>query len=308
MEELLARLKKNYSKRQTLAKKYHLEAFRLYHRDLPNYPYIVDLYGDELIIWEKGLRSADTKLREAHREHLITALKQLIPQNKQIHFKERHPQGKEHQYSKFNRRQEYRAIREDNFQFWVNLTDYLDTGLFLDHRILRQKVFQESAGKRVLNLFAYTGSISVAAAMGRAREVVSVDLSKTYLEWAERNFQLNSLSGNFSFINADVLTFLKETPLHPTFDLIICDPPTFSNSKKTAKDFDVQEDQVELIEGLMRLLSPQGVLYFSNNHKSFKLDSTLKEKFKIQDISAATTPFDFVQSKVHHAYKITFSP
>ena len=208
--------------------------------------------------------------------------------------------GRLGQYQKLNDAQHEFIVWENGLKFIVNLSDYLDTGLFLDHRVTRQKVREQSLKKKVLNLFAYTGAFSVYAAAGGASEVVTVDLSKTYLNWAERNMQLNNyITGNagsgtgaYSFIHADVLQHLKL--LSPgCFDLVIMDPPTFSNSKRMEDFLDIQKDHAELINDCLRVLTPGGILYFSTNSRRFVLDSEKINAGSIRDISKATTPFDF---------------
>ena len=198
------------------------------------------------------------------------------------------------QYEKQNLTQEFFTIEENGLKFLVNLSDYLDTGLFLDHRVTREMVRSESKGKRVLNLFCYTGSFSVYAVAGNAAEVHSVDLSKTYLEWAKDNFVINHFKDEtkFHFIHADATQYLKT--LKPgSFDLIIMDPPTFSNSKRMKDFLEVQRDHAELINDALLALSSNGVLYFSTNYSKFILDKARIHASAIKDITKATTPFDF---------------
>ena len=191
------------------------------------------------------------------------------------------------------------VVTENGLRFIVNLSDYLDTGLFLDHRITRQLVREQSEGKRVLNLFAYTGSFSVYAAAGKASEVITVDLSRTYLAWAEKNFKLNEFESKFpgidqkaEFIHADVKEYLKI--IRPAyFDIIIMDPPTFSNSKRMEGILDIQRDHTDLINLCLAGLKEGGTLYFSTNARKFILDSGHINTSKVKDITRATTPFDF---------------
>lgn len=186
-------------------------------------------------------------------------------------------------------------MEENGLKFIVNLSDYLDTGLFLDHRDTRKIVREKAAGKKVLNLFAYTGSFSVYAAAGSADEVVTVDLSNTYLKWAERNLALNGFidKSKYRYDAADVKQYLKT--LQPGyFDLVVMDPPTFSNSKKMKDDFlDIQRDHVELINDSLSAMKSGGILYFSNNYRKFELDTDKIKAASIKDITKATTPFDF---------------
>ena len=190
-------------------------------------------------------------------------------------------------------------------KFIVNLSDYLDTGLFLDHRNTRKMVQEESAGKRVLNLFAYTGSFSVYAAAGGASKVSTVDLSKTYLNWADRNMKLNGFEGDqFETVRADVLQYLKiASPA--SYDIIVMDPPTFSNSKRMEDFLDIQRNHVELINDCMKILDDDGVLYFSTNSTKFQLQEKELNASVIKDITKATTPFDFEGKLKRWCYKIS---
>jgi 23S rRNA (cytosine1962-C5)-methyltransferase len=186
------------------------------------------------------------------------------------------------------------VVEENGLQFIINVSDYLDTGLFLDHRVTRQIVKEQSKGKKVLNLFAYTGSFSVYAAAGGADEVITADLSKTYLSWAEKNLQQNGFTDKkkYQFIHADVLQYLKTIPA-AYFDLIVMDPPTFSNSKRMDDFLDIQRDHVGLISDCLAALKPGGILYFSTNFRKFILDKDRIAAAKIKDITKLTTPFDF---------------
>ncbi|RYZ62249.1 MAG: methyltransferase domain-containing protein [Chitinophagaceae bacterium] len=196
------------------------------------------------------------------------------------------------------------VVQEAGLNFIINLSDYLDTGLFLDHRTTRQMVREESTGKRVLNLFCYTGSFSVYAAAGGATEVVSVDLSKTYLAWAEKNIQLNfPEAANHRAVHADVLPYLKTLPPH-SFDLVVMDPPTFSNSKRMEDVLDIQRDHVVLINDCLNALSPGGVLYFSTNYTKFELDVNGIKSASVKDITKATTPFDFTGKLKRQCFRV----
>jgi 23S rRNA (cytosine1962-C5)-methyltransferase len=212
--------------------------------------------------------------------------------------------GRLGQYQKLDETKSEFVVTENDLKFIVNLTDYLDTGLFLDHRITRQMVREISKDKRVLNLFCYTGSFSVYAAAGGAREVVSIDLSKTYLDWAGRNMKLNfPESENHLIIHADVKQELRKMEAE-SFDIIIMDPPTFSNSKRMDDFLDIQRDHVELINECLRLLIPGGVLFFSTNFRKFQLESDKLKANSIKDITKATTPFDFSGKLHRYCFKI----
>ena len=190
-------------------------------------------------------------------------------------------------------------------KFKVNLSDYLDTGLFLDHRITRQMVREQSKDKKVLNLFCYTASFSIYAAAGGAAEIVSVDLSKTYLQWGEENMKLNGFfqPKKHQFIHADVLQFLEELPKN-YFDLIILDPPTFSNSKRMKDFLDIQRDHVQLINQCLAVMKADGLLYFSTNYRKFELDEPAIDAASVKDITAVTTPFDFAQKLYRKCFLI----
>jgi 23S rRNA G2069 N7-methylase RlmK/C1962 C5-methylase RlmI len=201
------------------------------------------------------------------------------------------------------------VVSEGELKFKVNLSDYIDTGLFLDHRQTRQMVRDESLGKRFLNLFAYTGSFSVYAAAGGAISTTTVDLSRTYLDWAIENFRLNSLpTDQQRFIQRDAKEFLDGLADYDLFDLAVVDPPTFSNSKGLEQDWDVQNDHLPLLSRLVEHISPGGVIYFSNNFRRFKLAEdelvSLKEGLVIREISQKTVPEDFRNRRIHRCWRI----
>ena len=220
-----------------------------------------------------------------------------------LKLRQRKP-GRLGQYQKLDALQQEWIVEESGLRFIVNLTDYLDTGLFLDHRTTRQMVRQEAAGKTMLNLFAYTGSFSVYAAAGGAREVTTVDLSKTYLAWAEKNMQVNGFTDvRFTYVHADVLQYLKTLPENH-FDLIVMDPPTFSNSKRMDDFLDIQQDHVSLIRDCLRSMKTGGILYFSTNYRKFILDTNKIPAASIKDITKQTTPFDFEGKLMRWCFKI----
>ena len=210
--------------------------------------------------------------------------------------------GRQGQYEKFAEEKVERIVPEGGLSFIINLTDYLDTGLFLDHRITRGMVRDEAKEKKVLNLFCYTGSFSVYAAAGGAEEVVSIDLSKTYLNWGKRNMQYNKLykDEKHHFIHADVMEWIDSELPSDYFDLIVCDPPTFSNSKRMDDIFDVQRDHVKLLKQLLKGCTDTGRIYFSNNYRGFQIDRDAIPAAVVKDITGATTPFDF-QGKLHRS-------
>ncbi len=213
--------------------------------------------------------------------------------------------GRLGQYQKYDEVQHEFEVKENGLKFMVNLSDYLDTGLFLDHRLTRQMIREQSEGKKVLNLFAYTGSFSVYAAAGGAEEVVTVDLSKTYLNWAERNLQMNGFNSTskYKIIHADVKQYLKTLPAD-YFDIIVMDPPTFSNSKRMKDILDIQRDHAELINACLRALKTGGQLFFSTNFRKFVIEEEKINSSSIKDITKATTPFDFEGRLFRCCYRI----
>ena len=210
------------------------------------------------------------------------------------------------QYEKTGKTGDDFVITENGRKFWVNLDKYLDTGLFLDHRNTRKKVGDTAADKRFLNLFSYTGSFTVYAATGGAASSETVDLSNTYLDWAKRNFELNGIdTEQHKIVRADVFQYLQNAADEgKQFDLIVMDPPSFSNSKKMLDILDIQRDHKKLIDGAMNLLASDGILYFSNNLRSFVLDDSVAEQYAVKDISKQSVPDDFRNKKIHQCWEI----
>ena len=222
-----------------------------------------------------------------------------------LRLRQRKP-GRSGQYKQHDEKGEEFIVEENGLKFIVNLKDYLDTGLFLDHRLTRQMVREQSKDKKVLNLFAYTGSFSVYVAAGGAVEVVTVDLSKTYLAWAQRNMQLNGFDDplKYRFVHADVMQFIKTLPENH-FDIIVLDPPTFSNSKRMDDFMDIEKDHVGMINVCMNSLQQGGKLYFSTNKINFKLNEKEITASAIKDITKATTGFDFERKLLRYCFLIT---
>lgn len=303
MNMIKNRLEKNYKKLKSWSERHQIEAFRLYDRDIPEYPFIVDVYKDHYLVHDKSDPIKDKD--KNHLPHVIEALQELFKcSEQQVVIKKRERQEGLKQYEKLDEKNETFVIRESQALLKVNLYDYLDTGLFLDHRPMRQKIFKAAKDKKFLNLFCYTGSVSVFAALGGAR-TTSVDMSQTYLRWAQDNFQLNNLDlGGHSFVNANVLDWLKAQRTQKSYDLIFLDPPTFSNSKKMEDSFEVERDQDVLVESCMDMLQPQGILYFSNNKRKFKLSDKILAKFAVKDISEESIPQDFHDKKIHNCFEI----
>lgn len=297
LEMFKNRLTKVYRHIGKQARRMGIQCFRVYDHDLPEFPFCMEFYGDKLYVAEYKRRHGMTEdEHDEWMEQCLTVIAETLPVTKEdifLKLRQRKP-GRLGQYQKLDEEKKEFVAEENGLKFFINLTDYLDTGLFLDHRITRQMVREQSAGKRVLNLFAYTGSFSVYAAAGGAAEVVTVDLSKTYLNWAERNMKLNGFpdSAVFKFVHADVKQYVKTMPA-AYYDIIVMDPPTFSNSKRMEDILDIQRDHVVLINICLQGLKAGGILYFSTNFRKFVLE---KEKIKaasIKDITKATTPFDF---------------
>jgi 23S rRNA (cytosine1962-C5)-methyltransferase len=291
------RLTKVYRHLHKQAKRQQLACYRVYNHDLPEFPLCIEFYGDCLYVaeYKRSHQLSETAHDEWMEQTLNIATEVLHIEKEKIYLKlrQRKP-GRLGQYQKYDTAQNEMVVEENGLQFIVNLTDYLDTGLFLDHRLTRQMVREKSKDKKILNLFAYTGSFSVYAAAGGAAEVVTVDLSKTYLAWAQRNMQLNNLNepGVNQFIHADVKQYLKTVPKN-YFDIVVMDPPTFSNSKRMEDILDTQRDHAELINDCLQCLQPGGQLYFSTNYRKFVLEKEKITTTLIKDITKATTPFDF---------------
>lgn len=290
------RLTKVYKHRSKLAKKRGVTCYRVYENDLPEFPVCIELYEgyvylseylrshglseEEYGLWFDEMIEVVLLVLQVDKEHLF------IKQRKKMHHRSQ-------QYEKTAEQKSFFTAQENGLNFLINLTDYLDTGLFLDHRLTRKMVFDKAVGKRVLNLFCYTGSFSVYAAKAGATKVTSVDMSKTYLDWAKQNFEANNLpTTNHSFVHANVLEFLQEQKPN-SYDIIVLDPPTFSNSKRMDDFFEVQRDHVKLVNDCLYCLSPSGSLYFSTNYTKFILDEASINSTQIKNITKATTDFDF---------------
>ena len=304
------RLEKNFRHLRKRAAREGIECWRVYDADLPEYATAVDIYGsrkhgDHLHVQEyQAPKDIDESIARARlREVVRVAGAVLGVPRERIAVKMRSRGKGGEKYGRMDERGEFIEVQEGGLTFLVNLTDYLDTGLFLDHRPLRARVRELAAGKRFLNLFCYTGSVSVFAAAGGASETVSVDLSQTYLDWAARNLALNGFDlPQHKLIWSDALSYLETHSA--MFDLIFVDPPTFSNSKR-ADDFDVQRDHVRLLTRCGERLLPGGMILFSNNFRRFKLDAGALAEFSIRDITKSTIPFDFERNaRIHHAWEL----
>ena len=303
------RLKKNTKSLKGWLKSNQIDCYRLYDADIPEYNVAIDIYGDYLVIQEYAAPKTidEQKAKKRLQEVLYWAPKVLqVPTDKVI-LKTRAKQTGKNQYQRVDKSKQSITMNEHGALFKINLWDYLDTGLFLDHRKTRQIVAKKSKNKSLLNLFAYTGSVSVQAALHGASSITTVDMSNTYLNWAQDNFALNKLNGHkYQFIQADCLDWLKKNTT--AFDIIFIDPPTFSNSKRMEDSFDVQRDHVDLITDALKSLAPGGEIFFTNNKRNFKIDFDAMEALgiKAQAMSDVTRDKDFARNKhIHNSWSIT---
>ncbi len=296
------RLEKNYRKLKSWSERNQIQAFRIYDRDIPEFPFIVDVYGEIYVVYDRSDKWIDKD--KNHLPLVLEALKKLFKvEADQVVIKKRERQEGVNQYEKIAETKRRFHVKEGHCSFWVNPYDYLDTGLFLDHRPLRYKVSKIAQGKSFLNLFCYTGAFSVVAAKAGA-ETTSIDMSKTYLDWTMDNFSLNELPmAPHRFLQSDVMEYLF-LPVTDRFDLIYLDPPTFSNSKRMDGTFEVERDQLTLIRQTMLRLQPDGLLYFSTNKRNFKLSPEILSEYKVEDITALTIPNDFHDQKIHQVYTL----
>ncbi|TWC42828.1 23S rRNA m(2)G-2445 methyltransferase [Pseudomonas sp. SJZ079] len=300
------RLQKNLKQLGKWARREGVECYRLYDADMPEYALAIDLYEDWVHVQEYAApKSIDPEKAQARLFDALAAIPQALNVDKsKVIIKRRERQAGSKQYQRQSSQGQFMEVNEGGAKLLVNLTDYLDTGLFLDHRPLRLRIQREAAGKRFLNLYCYTATATVHAAKGGARSTTSVDLSKTYLDWARRNLSLNGFSDKNKLEQGDVMAWLAED--RGEYELIFIDPPTFSNSKRMEGVFDVQRDHVQLLDLAMARLAPGGVLYFSNNFRKFLLDEGLATRYAVEEISATTLDPDFARNpKIHRAWRLT---
>lgn len=301
------RLAKVFRHLRKTARRQNITCYRVYDDDIPEFPFSIEIYEQCIYMAEYQRRHSMTE--EEHDEWLESCIevvsRVLEMPSENIFLKQRQrKQNRQAQYEKLSFEKHEMTVYEAGLKFKVNLSDYLDTGLFLDHRITRGLVREEAQDKQVLNLFCYTGSFSVYAAAGGARSVTSVDLSKTYLAWAEDNMRLNAFDmKQHHFVHADVLQYL-DTLAPNSFDLVVVDPPTFSNSKRMKEFLDIQRDHVSILNKVLQATRPGGVIYFSNNYRRFVLETDQINASAIKDITSQTLPFDFQQKMIRKCYRI----
>ena len=308
MEDFKHRLLKMAKHIGKWARRQGITCYRIYDNDIPEYPFSIDRYEDCLYIslfHRHHERSEEAQSIWVNESIQLIGDTLEIPEYK-VFVKERQRQKGKSQYEKLDDQTHIFTVKENGLGFLVNLSDYLDTGLFLDHRNTRQMVREVSEGRHMLNLFAYTGSFSVYAAAGDAASTCTVDLSNTYLNWAAKNMQINgySIGDQHHMVQADVKQYLADYS-GQKFDLIVIDPPTFSNSKRMQDVLDIQRDYTSLLNHCIRISNPSGLIYFSTNYRGFQFDPTTLHAQSIQEITNLTIPNDFRNKKIHKCFLIT---
>ncbi len=310
---LTNRLKKNRRRLANWLRREEISCYRLYDADLPEYALAIDLYqGDKCWVnvqeYQAPASIDPAKAAQRLRDALHSIKEVLEINNAQLFLKQRRKQKGSSQYERYDQKEQFHTVTEGPIKCLVNLSDYLDSGLFLDHRLTRRMIGEMSRGKRFLNLFAYTGVATLYAAAGGARETRTIDMSNTYITWAQRNMELNGFTGTeHHLLKADCLEWIKQELKQGTqYDLIFLDPPSFSNSKRMEQTFDVLRDHAALLNEVSQLLSDDGILIFSNNNRKFKMDHDALPALEVIDISAQTIPEDFKRNqKIHNCWRIT---
>lgn len=322
-ELLKNRLSKRYKHLKKWAKRNNVFCFRLYDKDIPEIPLVIDLYTDEndidkyvqMALYQRPYEKDDDleSLWLDQMKNIVCDVLQLPIQNISVKLRKHLKDNSQYEKTKLAHNDRKIIVKEQGAKFFVKMSSYLDTGLFFDHRPLRKIIRESCQNKDLLNLFCYTGSFSVYAAQGKAKTIDSVDLSNTYIEWAKENFSLNGFDvtlpqnkKRYNFYSQDTFAFLDNSiKQNRTWDIIILDPPTFSNSKKTSNILDINRQWYILVNKCIKLLKPKGILYFSTNSKKIKFDSTLVEgNVKILDITEQTIPEDYRNNKIHFCWKI----
>lgn len=305
---LANRIRKNYRHIRKWAKRTVTDCFRIYDKEIHQYPLAIDFYAGRFCV-QYFSKSRD---EEDPPQELVDETEKALSTifgttSNNIFWRTRAKNKSTRQYEKADDKQEFFIVVEYGVKFLINLVDYLDTGLFLDHRETRKLVSTYAESKRVLNLFAYTCSFSVHAAAAGASFTKSVDMSNTYTAWGRENFNYNELSmKNNEIVRADCLKFLDdEIRSHAKYDIIIIDPPTISRSKKMDQLFDIQVDYVSLINKSLKLSNSGGLIFFSTNSRKFSFDESLFQNCSVQEISQKTLPIDFQDPKIHRCWKIT---
>jgi 23S rRNA G2069 N7-methylase RlmK/C1962 C5-methylase RlmI len=303
-EELVNRLRKRFKQLRKWARRDGVSCYRVYDRDLPDHPATIDWYDGDVVLWTRRRKRDETNAADTAWQATVVAAATAALAPQRVFAKRRARQRGHEQYERTDSQAVIKTVCEGDVQLEVNLSDYLDTGLFLDHRPLRRRVGEMAAGKRFLNLFCYTGAFTVHAALGGAASSVSVDLSRTYLDWAARNLALNDrATPAHALVRADCLGWLEQADVEP-FDLIVCDPPTFSNSKATAADWVVGEHWDHLLTCCHRLLRSGGRCFFSTNFRRFQFEPDRLPYDACQEISKATIPPDFRDRQIHRCWEL----
>jgi 23S rRNA (cytosine1962-C5)-methyltransferase len=306
MQDFFNRVAKSERRLRRWARREGLEAYRIYDRDIPEHRHTVDVYGPSLVVMSYPSGHPSRASVEPRAEVLRAGLARALGRpDDEVFVTVRRPRAHHGaQYQRLGDAGAWREVAEQGLRFRVNLSDYVDTGLFLDHRRTRARIREEAAGRRFLNLFCYTGSFTAYAAAGGAAQTTSVDLSNTYLDWARANLALNGLDGaRHELVRADVLTWLRESRRR-RYDLVFLDPPSFSSSKRMDQSFEVERDHPRLLADVLALLSPRGVLYFSTNFRGFELDPDELEA-DVEELTPGSLPEDFRDRRVHRLFRIT---
>jgi 23S rRNA (guanine2445-N2)-methyltransferase / 23S rRNA (guanine2069-N7)-methyltransferase len=309
------RLAKNLKRLRSWTQREEISCYRAYDADMPEYAFAIDVYRtiepeQQWLYVQEYAAPAEIELEAVRKRRgevlsVLPEVTAVAPERIQVRTRRRTKRGE--QYEKLDEQAHFHVVREGGLKFRVNFEDYLDTGLFLDHRLTRARLRDAARGRRFLNLFAYTGTATVYAAAGGAEGTTTVDMSRTYLDWAQRNLSINGFSGQaHRFVQDDCRAWLNaSTRAQERFDLIFLDPPTFSNSKRMEGVLDIERDHAELIAASAALLTSSGLLVFSTNAQRFRLDTTLEQRFDVRDVSAATLPQDFERNpRIHRCFEV----